>query len=389
MKKVTILIPGMHYGGMERVAFITRQILLKNDYDVSLVTLFDNNADYQPDFEYFSLKCDIKNSKVGKLINILKRVRKMAKLKKKLQTEVTISFGQSCNLVNVLSKVNDKTYVGIRSYDWLLQYIFHYKVDNFVYKKADRIVSVSQLIKRDAEEIFNIDKDKSYFLYNPYDLDLISSKSKETITEINIPLNKKVMVTVGRLEDQKGLYHLIKAVSMLKNKNNIVLYILGQGSKKDLLLNLIKMFGLEDVVFLLGGQANPYKYMARADLYVMPSITEGFPNALVEAMSTKTAVLCADCKSGPREILSNKELDTICENIEYAEFGILVCPMTDSRDYSTKYENCDKSLAYAIDELIEDDYLRNKYAEIAKKRVEQYSYDAFENNLMKIMKTLD
>ena len=43
---------------------------------------------------------------------------------------------------------------------------------------------------------------------------------------------------------------------------------------------------------MLGGQSNPYKYMSRADLYVMPSITEGFPNALVEAMSTETAVLC-------------------------------------------------------------------------------------------------
>ncbi|HAZ5124169.1 TPA: glycosyltransferase family 4 protein, partial [Enterococcus faecium] len=69
MKKVTILIPGMYYGGMERVAFITRQILLKNNYNVSFVTLFDNDADYQPNFEYLSLKCDIKPSKFGKVIN--------------------------------------------------------------------------------------------------------------------------------------------------------------------------------------------------------------------------------------------------------------------------------------------------------------------------------
>ncbi|HAR0430854.1 TPA: glycosyltransferase [Enterococcus faecium] len=303
MKKVTILIPGMYYGGMERVAFITRQILLKNNYNVSFVTLFDNDADYQPNFEYLSLKCDIKPSKFGKVINIFKRVYKMKSVKKKLKTDITISFGQSCNLVNVLSKRDDKVYVGIRSYDWLFQYIFHYYVDKFVYKKADAVVSVSQLIKRDAENIFNFNKDKSYFLYNPYDLELINNKSKEKITEIEVPTDKKIIVTVGRLEDQKGLYHLIKAISMLKNKDNVVVYILGHGTKKELLENLIKAYQLQNVIFLLGGQSNPYKYMSRADLYVMPSITEGFPNALVEAMSTETAVLCADCKSGPREIL--------------------------------------------------------------------------------------
>ncbi|HAP7176521.1 TPA: glycosyltransferase [Enterococcus faecium] len=313
----------------------------------------------------------------------------MKSVKKKLKTDITISFGQSCNLVNVLSKRDDKVYVGIRSYDWLFQYIFHYYVDKFVYKKADAVVSVSQLIKRDAENIFNFNKDKSYFLYNPYDLELINNKSKEKITEIEVPTDKKIIVTVGRLEDQKGLYHLIKAISMLKNKDNVVVYILGHGTKKELLENLIKAYQLQNVIFLLGGQSNPYKYMSRADLYVMPSITEGFPNALVEAMSTETAVLCADCKSGPREILSNRALDTICENIEYAESGILVCPMTDSRNYSPQYEECDKNLANAIEELIENDNLRNKYAKAAKKRAELYSYDAFEHNLLQIMKTFN
>ena len=138
-------------------------------------------------------------------------------------------------------------------------------------------------------------------------------------------------------------------------------------------------------MFLLGGQSNPYKFMASADLYVMPSITEGFPNALVEAMATGTAVLSADCKSGPREILSDKPLNTVCKYIEYAEAGILVCPMTDSRDYSTDYEECDRILARAIYEILENDELRKKYAEYAKKRVKLYSYNEFENNLMNII----
>ena len=59
--------------------------------------------------------------------------------------------------------------------------------------------------------------------------------------------------------------------------------------------------------------------------------------------------------------------------------------MTDSRNYSPQYEECDKNLANAIEELIENDNLRNKYAKAAKKRAELYSYDAFEHNLLQIM----
>lgn len=82
------------------------------------------------------------------------------------------------------------------------------------------------------------------------------------------------------------------------------LLIVGHGDKETQLRRLIKDLGLESNAILMGGQENPYKFMKHSDLYVLSSLTEGFPNAMVEAMSVGLPILAVDCKSGPREILS-------------------------------------------------------------------------------------
>ncbi|WP_281494979.1 glycosyltransferase [Streptococcus uberis] len=232
INNILIIIPGMKFGGMERVSFIMREILIKNGYNVELVTLFNNDSDYTPDFPYQSLNCEISDNKLGKIIVSLKRVIKLKRYKKEHPTDLAISFGQNSNFTNVFSKYNEKIFLGIRSYDWLYSYFFNYKLEKYIYKKADHVVSVSKKIQSEAEKFFSIDKEKSDFLYNPYNIDYINSRASEKITEIELNNKKRKLVSVGRLEDQKGFYHLIKAFSLLKNRDDYMLYIIGNGSKK-------------------------------------------------------------------------------------------------------------------------------------------------------------
>lgn len=386
--KVLIIIPGMKFGGMERVSFIMREILLKKGFDVELLTLFNNDSDYKPNFSYHSLNCEISQSKFGKVLVSIKRVMKLRQYKRHHPCDLAISFGQNANFTNIFSRNNEKILLGIRSYDWLYSYFFNYKLEKYIYLKADHVVSVSKKIQSEAEKIFSIDKEKSDFLYNPYNIHYINSRASEKITEIELNNKKRKLVSVGRLEDQKGFYHLIKAFSLLKNRDDYMLYIIGNGSKKNILQNMINNFNLENNILLLGGNENPYKFMKYADAYVMSSITEGFPNVLVEAMAVGTPIISSDCLSGPREILSDGDIDLRVKTLEKSNYGIIVNEMTDSKLYNTEIEKCDIELCAGIEEMFTNDNFK-KYSMLSKNRSEKFSYNVFEEKLLDIIKKME
>ncbi|MFF2497412.1 glycosyltransferase [Peribacillus sp. NPDC058075] len=388
-KKVVLLITGLYYGGMERVAFIAHS-LLKEQYDVSVVTLYAKEADYKPEFKYIDLNCPPKSNKFLKLLNIVKRTHAVRKMKKEINPDIVMSFGTSANFANVSSKGKEKVVVGIRSYDWLTDYFANYSIDKWVYNRADLVVSVSKVIAEKAESVFHIEKSKSKVLYNPYDVEYIRKKAEEQITEIDIPKNGKIVISVGRLVNQKGFNHLIKAFSQVLNDiPDALLLIVGHGDKDSKLRKLISDLGLEDHVVLLGGQDNPYKFMKMANLYVLSSITEGFPNAMVEAMSVGLPVVAVDCKSGPREILSLSNHDKEAQGIEESDYGIISPEASKSFDYdANNFEECDYVLANGMKMLLNNSDLRSHYSNKSYERAHEFTYEKFKSNLISIFESL-
>ncbi len=81
--------------------------------------------------------------------------------------------------------------------------------------------------------------------------------------------------------------------------------ILGEGEDRSGLESLIDEMELGENVALPGFAANPYSYMARAALFVLSSISEALPTALIEAMAVGTPVVATDCKCGPKEVLQD------------------------------------------------------------------------------------
>ena len=388
-KKIVLLMTGLHYGGMERVVFIAKK-LLDEDYDVSLVTLYSNDADYNIDYEYIDLKCPPKNGKISKILNVLKRTIAVKTMKKNINPDIVMSFGTCANFCNVASKRNEKVILGIRSYDWLTNYFANYNIDKWTYNKADMVVSVSKVIAEQAEKIFDIDKLKSKVLYNPYNVQEIKSKSEEPINNFKMDNDKKYILSVGRLVNQKGYNHLIKAYSLVAQEiKGTELLIIGHGSKEEELKKLIRDLNLQDNVTLLGGQDNPYKFMKHSSLYVLSSLTEGFPNAMVEAMCVGMPILAVDCKSGPREILTLGDLNKEADSLEMCEYGIITQAVTTSNNYEFDYfEKCDYDLASSIKYLLDNDELLNKYSEKSKERANEFTYEYFKKNLKNILESV-
>ena len=117
-----------------------------------------------------------------------------------------------------------------------------------------------------------------------------------------------VVLAVGRLSPQKGFTTLVRAVARAGRDRPVRLLILGDGDERGRLDALAHDLELVSRISMPGFVANPYAYMARADLYALSSAWEGFPNTLIQALACGLRVVATDCPSGPREILDVREL---------------------------------------------------------------------------------
>ena len=131
----------------------------------------------------------------------------------------------------------------------------------------------------------------------------ISKKIQETKNDKNKNI-KKNYVSIGRLTKQKNFIFLIKCFKKIIDKDNSVkLYILGEGEDKKKLENLITNNKLDDNIFIEGYKNNIYKYLKRAEAFILSSLWEDPGFVLVEASYSNTTVISSNCKNGPIEIL--------------------------------------------------------------------------------------
>lgn len=180
------------------------------------------------------------------------------------------------------------------------------------YSKFDNVVGVSSGVKKSFEEKFGI---AAQVQYNIIDEKAIIDKSIETIEENNL-FDKFTIISVGRLTEPKGYERLLRVHKKLIEEGfDYRLLILGEGEKRPLLENFIDDNQLSESVSLLGFKDNPYKYMAKANLFVCSSIAEGFSTVATEAVVLGIPILTTNC-AGMEDLLGNSEYGLITKNNE-------------------------------------------------------------------------
>jgi glycosyltransferase involved in cell wall biosynthesis len=212
---------------------------------------------------------------------------------------------------------------------------------------------------------------------NAVNTDEIRQKASETVIPpwlSNVP----AVITVGRLTLAKGQWHLIRAFAASIPEVQSQLVILGAGEMESTLRRLVKQLGIEQHVFFLGWQSNPFKYLSRADLFVLTSLTEAFGLVLLEAMTCGLPVISADCPSGPREILAPGLAGASVRQPHKGEFGVLVPAFDDQiRTALEPLTSEEQSLASAIVRMVRDSSLRARYVDAGAVRVRDFDHAAF------------
>lgn len=354
--------------GTERVAS-ELSLNLGSSVQRRIVTL-TNETSYPTNVNPLSMNFNLRN---GGFINVgyasLKGILKYREIMKRYKPDFSMSFYTVNNFTNILSNIGNKNIKVIISVHNVLSMKFRKSyVDRLIkflikilYNKADFVIAVSRGIKYELIRDFNINPKKIRVIYNPVDIEKIQHFAREEVIDEWFDIELPIIINMGRLQEQKGQWHLIRAFSKVRQKKNCKLVIRGNGELKPYLYNLIRNLNLINDVKFLGWQDNPFKYISKASIFIFSSLWESFGYAIIEAMACGCPVIATDCKYGPSEILAN------------GKFGILT-PCMDGIFYnaSDPLTPEEEHLADEIIRLLDNETLRRKYSEKAKERTKDF-----------------
>lgn len=311
-KKILFIVPSLSGGGSERIISIIFNFLNRKKFEPILVLLKNEGPyleDIPKDIQIIDLQATQARYAIIKIIRTIKQVKPdivfstlgylnilIAMIKPFLSKDI-IFIARESNTVSVQNKQE--------KYPVLFDLLYKVFYNNF-----DKIISQSDYMKKDLIDNYNIMKDKIEVIYNPVNITKIETLANENMT--NFYKNDKFnLLTVGRLDYQKGYDLLIEAMRKLDKK--FYLTILGQGEDAAKLEQLAKSFDIEDNITFAGFQSNPYIYMIHADLFILSSRYEGLPNVVLEANACGTPVVAFNCPGGIGEIIENGVNGFLCE----------------------------------------------------------------------------
>lgn len=182
-------------------------------------------------------------------------------------------------------------------------------LDRIAIKKTDYLACVSEDLAKYMVDVVGVPNDQLGVITNGIELNN-QRPHWDTIKypmrgQYGIPENARVLVTAGRLEQVKGHQYLIEAIQKVKKYFvNLFLWILGDGSLKSDIENFVNCSGLSNFIFMPGNVFNVSDYLRESDIFVLSSLSEGTPMALLEAMATGLPII-ATRVGGIPEILEN------------------------------------------------------------------------------------
>ena len=363
--KLTLVISSLGCGGAERVISIMANYWAIQGWEITLLT-FDNGT-IPPFYELNSqvihqslgIASDYPN-KVAAIWNNFQRIRKLRSAIAVSQPDVIVSFIDQVNILTLLA-VSFPTFLRRKNTSGLIQ-----KLPVVVAERIDpskyNIGRIWSFLREQLYPFANriIVQTHDSLAQFPLQIQLKGNVIPNPVLppppEIFVAkvLDDKTtsLIAIGRLSQQKRHDLLLQAFACLRDRYPTwTLTILGEGVLRPKLEILRDSLGLSNRVHFLGAVKHPYTLLRQANIFVMSSEFEGFPNALCEAMACGLPVIATDCPSGPREIIR--------QGID----GILV-PNKD-RD----------ALAAAMDRLMSDPIERERLAARAPEVVERFSLE--------------
>ncbi len=187
------------------------------------------------------------------------------------------------------------------------------KQNNSLYSEFDKIACCSDSVRKRFLDGSRISPDKVFTLRNFYDFDIIKFANEKPYMYEDDSIN---LLTVARLSHEKGVDKAIDAFHAAGRKD-IRYYIVGDGPQRSILENKVSDYHMEERIFFLGEQQNPYRYMLNADYLLVPSLHEAAPMVFDEANILGLPIITTNTTSAQEMVADND--GTVCENFDELE----------------------------------------------------------------------
>lgn len=374
---LTILSISLASGGAEKVISLLLKEL-KNDFNVTLVLLYNNIHFPIPEEVEVVIFCNkgTRRPFYLKIFDFIDFLIKYYRLVKTNRTNISISFLALPNLMNgiiAMFNKNVKTVISERGFpsdntstklSLYISKIFY----PLLYNRCSKLFSNSVHINNDLKDNFGI-KIPMEVIYNPIEI------PEKIIIPEALNTNDKTLkiITAGTLNKRKNQIMVIRALK--ESELNYSFSILGGGELEEYLSNEITKANLDKQVFLKGMVKNVNEYLLNNQCFVLSSFTEGFPNALLEAMAIGLPSVSTNCLSGPLELL-NENRKIAIENGEFyiGKYGLLV----NNNDHI--------GLSKALDYFHNNPREREKFSKLSLKRAKEYHLDTIYSKFNQFIK---
>jgi glycosyltransferase involved in cell wall biosynthesis len=367
--KVMLVIPHVSGGGGEKVL----SDLACNLRAEIVVVVFEEKFSYPIKGRLISLNARIdRASAIRRAYGFIRRILLFRRTLRKEQPDVVLSFMGEANFVNALlsSRPILSVHTHMSSIDQMRSRIEAFAVKvltRFLYRRAV-VVAVSDAVRRDLLDRFGVPEKQVVVIPNSIDSKRVTALAGESA---DVPWNPELpaIVTTGRLCREKAQWHLMRSFAEVRKSRPCQLVIIGSGELESYLRNLASDLKIDTGVFFLGWQSNPFKFMSRADVFVLPSLTESFGLALLEAMACSVPVIATDCPGGSREIITGGAS---------GPSGVLV-PAPDGTMYSG-LDPCtreERQLADQLARMLDDRTGRERYIKAGLSRVRDFDISSF------------
>ena len=297
MKNIAFIINSLAVGGNERSVSLLSEVISKN-YIVYIIVFDGSHIAYNYDGELIDINEPSRTGIFNKILVYIRRIKKVNKIIKDKQIDIIYAFTNSFNAISHWRFHNVKKIVACRDCGDLIRKTSCYA---HMLKTSDHMVFNSEFMRTYFLGKYPQYNDKCSVIYNIVDTHYIESVCSEKLSPEHEQFYKThaVVVAVGRFCKEKGFNHLVRSFVMLRDIiPSAGLVIVGNGELFPLIEKMVSVCKYKDDILLVGAQKNPYKYMMLAKVFALSSITEGFPNVLLEAMACGLPVVATDCTSG-------------------------------------------------------------------------------------------